>query len=171
MTADLTTTLTIRQLGDRVGLTPKTIRFYEEAGILSPTERAENGYRKYSEKIIPELEAIKYARDLGLPLAEIKKLMAGCEGRSCEHTRAEMESHIGKYVELLEAKIAQFQELKTKLEDLQTGIRHHDNTSGHHAYCCNLLHQLPGKTKGGELDMSQLSCNCGEKCTCGDCQC
>ena len=43
------------------GLPAKTIRFYEEEGVISPALRGENGYRQYPEQSIEELKVLKYA--------------------------------------------------------------------------------------------------------------
>jgi MerR family copper efflux transcriptional regulator len=164
--------LSISQLGKKVGLSPKTIRFYEESGVLSPALRAENGYRNYDETSLETLLLIKNARDLGLPISEIKELMVGCKtDRNCHHTKQYFETRIKDYIVLLENKINQFNTLKGKLESLQT---HVGNNCEDNNYCCNILYQLSdrGVTKGGEETMNQ-NCTCsGQECKCGEgCQC
>src|SRR6185369_14376765 len=101
-------TYTIGQVAQMTGLPTKTIRFYEDQGIMPKVDRAENGYRLYDEEMIFELKLVKNARDLGLPVSSIKKLMKGCEEKSCEHSREEVLTEIEDYSTLLAEKISQF---------------------------------------------------------------
>src|SRR5712692_7848559 len=55
---------TIEQVATRTGLTKRTLRYYEEVGLLPPTGRTEGNYRRYSEADIQRLEYIKKLRDL-----------------------------------------------------------------------------------------------------------
>ncbi|MDQ2713341.1 MAG: MerR family transcriptional regulator [Chloroflexota bacterium] len=68
--------LTIEQVATRTGLTKRTLRYYEEVGLLSPAVRTEGNYRRYSEAEIQGLEHIKGLRDLlGFSLSEIRALL------------------------------------------------------------------------------------------------
>ena len=165
------TMLTISKLSKLIGLPPKTIRFYESSGVIQPTKRGENGYRLFGEGAVSQLQLIKQARDLGLPISEIKKLMIGCEEKNCEHTREYLESEISNYVDLLESKIAQFTLLKSKLENLKNNICADQTTCTDCSYCCNILHQLSEESKGGEFPMKEKCTCCGPKCKCKECQC
>lgn len=124
------------------GLPTKTIRFYEDEGVISPALRGENGYRKYPVSAIDELKILKYARDLGLPLSEIKKLMRGCGNGDCQHTRKYIETSIENYLTLLDGKISQMQMLKSKLTGLSRKFKTNDVSCDQGAFCCDILHQL-----------------------------
>ena len=66
----------IEQVATRTGLTKRTLRYYEEMGILPPTDRTEGNYRRYSENDIQRLERIKELRNLlGFSLTDIRKLL------------------------------------------------------------------------------------------------
>lgn len=73
---DAHTALTIGQLAARSGVTAKTIRFYEQAGLIPPAERADNGYRAYAEADIERLRFIRAARVLGVSLSDLCELVA-----------------------------------------------------------------------------------------------
>ena len=60
-----------------VGISKKSIRFYEEEGLLCPQRNSENGYRNYSDADMDTLLKIKALRKLGLPLDEIRSLQQG----------------------------------------------------------------------------------------------
>ncbi|HET9105882.1 MAG TPA: Cu(I)-responsive transcriptional regulator [Steroidobacteraceae bacterium] len=67
---------TIGQAAASSGVPPKTIRFYEEVGLVKPAERLANRYRAYDESNVQTLRFIRRARDLGFSLQEIDKLLA-----------------------------------------------------------------------------------------------
>jgi DNA-binding transcriptional MerR regulator len=67
---------TIEQVATRTGLTKRTLRYYEEVGLLPPTGRTEGNYRRYSEADLRRLERIKNLRALlGFSLNEIRELL------------------------------------------------------------------------------------------------
>lgn len=138
-------TYTIGEVSKLVEIPTKTIRFYEESGVLAKPERLENGYRVYTTNNVEELKILKYTRDLGLPLSEMKKLIKGCEGCECEHSHEYVESLITKYTDHLSAKIKEMETLKVELNKLNKNLR--KNCKSDEVYCCNILHQL---VKGGE---------------------
>ncbi|KLU66599.1 HTH-type transcriptional regulator YfmP [Desulfosporosinus acididurans] len=67
----------IDQVALQSGLTKRTIRYYEEIGILPPPKRSEGGTRYYNEEHIELLKRIKYTKDaLGLSLEELQHFIA-----------------------------------------------------------------------------------------------
>src|SRR5947209_9750880 len=73
---DEQTYYTIEQVATRTGLTKRTLRYYEEVGLLPPTGRTEGNYRRYSESDIHRLERIKELRDLlGFSLTDIREIL------------------------------------------------------------------------------------------------
>ena len=69
-------TMTIGEAASRSGMPPKTIRFYEDVGLIEPAERLKNSYRVYSEKDVQTLRFIHRARSLGFTLKDIGALLA-----------------------------------------------------------------------------------------------
>ncbi len=67
---------TIEQVSAQTGLTKRTLRYYEEVGLLPPTDRTEGNYRRYTEADVKRLDKIKKLRDLlGFSLADIREIM------------------------------------------------------------------------------------------------
>ncbi|NIQ38835.1 MAG: MerR family transcriptional regulator [Proteobacteria bacterium] len=64
----------IGELASRVGLTTRTIRYYEEIGLLNSIKRVEGGKRIYTDKDYQRLKFIKRLKHLGLTLAEMEEL-------------------------------------------------------------------------------------------------
>lgn len=58
------------------GMTAKTLRFYEETGLLPTAARSSNGYRDYAEESVTRLEFIRRGRAAGLALAQIREILA-----------------------------------------------------------------------------------------------
>src|SRR3990172_5481435 len=68
--------LQIGEVADRTGVTQRTLRFYEERGLLNPPSRMDGGFRLYSEEDVDRVEQIKRLQSLlGLTLAEIKDMV------------------------------------------------------------------------------------------------
>jgi len=68
--------LQIGEVAERTGVTQRTLRFYEEKGLLKPPSRLDGGFRLYSEDDVRRLEQIKRLQTLlGLSLADIKEMV------------------------------------------------------------------------------------------------
>lgn len=75
-TRDEEATLQIGEVAERTGVTQRTLRFYEEKGLLKPPTRMEGGFRLYSEADVRRVERIKRLQKLlGFTLAEIKEML------------------------------------------------------------------------------------------------
>jgi MerR family transcriptional regulator, repressor of the yfmOP operon len=72
----MTEHLRIEAVAERTGLTKRTIRYYEEIGLLTPCGRSEGGFRQFTEADVARLERIQALKDsAGLSLAEIAELL------------------------------------------------------------------------------------------------
>jgi len=66
---------TVKQLSNLAGITPRTLHYYDEIGLLRPSRVGDNGYRYYGEEALFRLQQIMLYRELDIPLDRIKKLM------------------------------------------------------------------------------------------------
>lgn len=74
--------LRIQEVASELGLTTRSIRYYEELGLLSPAARSEGSYRLYDASDVDRLRFIKGLRDdAGFSLAEISQLLEDEEAR------------------------------------------------------------------------------------------
>lgn len=62
-------------MAERVGLSLRTVRYYEEAGLVRPTERTDGGFRLYGDEEVARLEVIKQMKPLGFSLQEMRELL------------------------------------------------------------------------------------------------
>jgi DNA-binding transcriptional MerR regulator len=83
----------IEQVAERLSTTKRTLRYYEEIGLLPPAERTEGGYRLYSDEDIARLERIQRLKDLlGFSLAEIRALLQADDERLLVRAAYQQES-------------------------------------------------------------------------------
>ncbi len=102
--------LTVGELARELNLNPKTIRYYEEVGLLPNPRRSESGYRLYSAHEVERLRLVKRAKLLGLSLAEIKELVEYAVDGRCNALERRL-------LTLVEVKLG---EIDQKIRDLTT---------------------------------------------------
>lgn len=97
--------LRIGELAAAVDLNPKTIRYYEEIGLLPQPQRSAARYRLYGEADCERLRFILKAKAVGLALEEIGEILAMCDQgeRPCEHVLALLDSKLAAVDEQLRA--------------------------------------------------------------------
>lgn len=105
------------------GLPAKTIRYYEEIGLLT-ADRRENGYRDYSDGHIRRLHFLHRARDLGFSVEECRQLLSlyDDEHRESSEVKALAEAKLHD----IEQRIAELNSLKSALQHLVRNC-HGDN--------------------------------------------
>lgn len=101
------------------GVPIKTIRYYEELGLLKTSGRTEGGFRIFSSDVLARLNFIKRSQRLGLSLAEIKDFLdIHDQGElPCEQVKIKLEDKISE----IEQQIRQLQVLKLELKGLLSG--------------------------------------------------
>jgi len=83
--------LHIQEVAEEIGLTPRSIRYYEERGLLRPAARSEGAYRLYDASDLEQLRFIKGLRDdAGLSIADIGQILEDEESR--RRTRAALKA-------------------------------------------------------------------------------
>jgi len=66
---------TVKQLSDMAGVSPRTLHYYDEIGLLKPANYGANGYRYYDDKAILRLQQILFFKELDFKLDEIQAIM------------------------------------------------------------------------------------------------
>jgi DNA-binding transcriptional MerR regulator len=110
----------IGELARMFDVTLRTLRYYEELGLLEADERSSSGHRRYPEKNVVSLKRIQQLKDYGLSLVEIKELFdLAREDRSGALIRRELS---GKYRGKLEEAKRKREALDAYIEDLSWHI-------------------------------------------------
>ena len=115
--------LTIGQLAKLTGVPTKTIRYYEEVGILPPPERNASRYRLYSEIDIRRLELVRRARVLDMSLPEVRELVQSASSGTCDDFQGRFMQMIQRKQEEVDKKIVDLQQLKRDLKSLEAHFR------------------------------------------------
>lgn len=102
----------IGEVAERLGLSLRTVRYYEEAGLITPSDRSEGGFRLYSEEDIARLDLIKQMKPLGFSIQQMRELL---DARDAMVNGAPGER---AYEQALERLAAFSTEAKAKTEDL-----------------------------------------------------
>lgn len=74
--------LTISEAAKLSGVSVRTLRYYDQIGLLKPTEISENGYRYYGEEALAKLQQILFFRELEFPLSQIVELLEKVQSKS-----------------------------------------------------------------------------------------
>jgi Cu(I)-responsive transcriptional regulator len=107
--------MNIKEAAERAGLPAKTIRYYEDIGLLTPA-RSANGYRDFSDNDAHKLAFLGRARALGFPIEECRALLALWEDETRES--AEVKAIAKRHLAEIEQKIADLGEMRDTLSHL-----------------------------------------------------
>lgn len=127
----------IGELAQRAGTTAKTLRFYEQAGLLPTPERTPSGYRDYDEGVLDRLAFVRAAQAAGLTLAQIREVIAVRDdaGPPCQHVTALLDAHAAD----LDARIAELTSLRDEVQRLRARARHLDPAACSADKVCHII--------------------------------
>jgi len=133
----------IGELARSAGVTAKTVRFYEQAGLLAEPGRTAGGYRDYQAEAIAALRFIRSARSAGLTLAEIRGVLEVRGGGQppCRHVTALLSSHLDE----VEQRISELENARAALRDLHARALATDPAECSSDRACSILDIADGK--------------------------
>lgn len=108
--------LSIGEAASQSGVPPKTIRYYEEIGLIAPAERLENHYRAYDDNDVQTLRFIQRARSLGFSLKEVASLLSLYRDR--RRASRDVKRLALTHVAELDRKIAEMKAIRDTIADL-----------------------------------------------------
>ncbi len=127
----------ISDVADRSGLPPKTIRYYEDIGLVRPASRQGNGYRDYDDRDVQVLRFLKRARGLGFSVSDCRNLLSLYQDR--ERASADVKALAQHRVEEIDRKIAELHTMRDALTHLMERCHGDDRPD------CPILDDLAGE--------------------------
>lgn len=106
---------TIKEIADLAGVTTRTIRYYDEIGLLEPALTGDNGYRYYDQDSLLRLQQILFFRELDVPLKEIELIMNG--------PNYDLLSALGNHRSALQGKVRRLETLIDTLDKTVASIK------------------------------------------------
>jgi len=129
------------------GLPVKTIRYYEEIGLVN-AERLDNGYRQFSDVDVHKLRFVQRARGLGFSVEDCRALLRLYEDK--HRASAEVKAIAENHLQAIESKIAELQNLFGVLSHLI------DHCAGDDRPDCPIIDDLAGQTPDRSKDRTTM---------------
>ncbi len=141
--------LQIGELSEQTGVSAKTIRFYEEVGLLPPAMRAENGYRTYGEEDVERLQFVRRMRALDFTLDDIAEILAFQERNEppCRYVMALMREQIDQ----ISTRISDLERMRDDLATLLEAGRHLPEDALMRSCVCHLIQTADIDIQSGGL--------------------
>lgn len=108
--------MNIGEAAKRTGLPAKTIRYYEDVGLIEPAARTENGYRNYGERDLHTMRFVQRARSLGFTVDDCRGLIALYGDR--DRASADVKSLALDRIAEIDRKITELHGLRDTLSEL-----------------------------------------------------
>lgn len=105
--------LTIGRAAELSGVPAKTIRYYEEAGLLPAARRGSNGYRVYDDRAVAVLRFVQRARSLGFSMKDVEGLLALWADK--KRASADVRAIAKKHLVAIERKLAELETMRATL--------------------------------------------------------
>lgn len=127
----------ISTLAEATGLSTKTIRFYEQRGLLAPPPRTRGGYRDYPAATVQRLRFIRDAQAAGLRLADILGVLALRDSGQapCAHVEALVEDYLAQ----IEQRLADLRATRSALRNLARRALETDPETCSESDICTIL--------------------------------
>jgi len=131
----------IGRVAERSGVPAKTIRYYEEIGLIAKPDRTAGGYRAYDRQDIDILRFVNRARSLGFSIKDVRNLLALYQDRA--RASADVKSIALEHVEEIERKMAELDSMRRTLLHLA------EKCHGDERPECPILDELAQGPAGG----------------------
>lgn len=104
---------TVKEISNITGISVRTLHYYDEIGLLEPTDKSDAGYRLYDDKALEQLQQILFFREFDIPLKEIKAVM--------ENPALDRNHILQMQRKMLMAKIERMERLVASIDDILKG--------------------------------------------------
>lgn len=106
----------IGQLSERTGASVRSLRYYEQQGLLT-AERRSNGYREYAENAVATVETVRSLLSIGLPSTLVKDILPCTVGRRAESACPDLLARIAELRDDVQSKADRLEEISASLGD------------------------------------------------------
>lgn len=104
---------TVKQISNITGISVRTLHYYDEIGLLKPSDKSDAGYRLYDDKALEQLQQILFFREFDIPLKEIKAVM--------ENPALDRNHVLKMQREMLLTKMKRMEHLVASIDDILKG--------------------------------------------------
>jgi DNA-binding transcriptional MerR regulator len=134
--------LTSGDLARATGETVRTVRFYEEQGLLQPVSVSDGGHRRYDGEALERLQLILDLRELGLSIPDVRTMLAMREGcRTAVDFRRILRDRLPEHIAQARRRIERLRRLETELRQALVSVER-DPGEGASAPCpCSVARQ------------------------------
>lgn len=115
--------LRIGEAAEALGVSPKTLRFYEAKGVLPLTRRSGAGYRLYAPEDLERARLVLRLKAMGLDLDEAREVVACAEEACCGAMGPELEAILQSKVAAVEVQIRELTALRQRLDEALASVR------------------------------------------------
>ncbi|MCK5778072.1 MAG: Cu(I)-responsive transcriptional regulator [Rhodospirillales bacterium] len=112
--------MNVRDAAARSGLPPKTVRYYDDIGLVVPDRRG-NGYRDYDNRAVQKLAFLKRARQLGFSIDDCRQLLSLYEDK--ERASADVKALAETHLDEIDRRLEELQHLRDTLKHLVHACR------------------------------------------------
>ena len=105
--------MTVKEISKIAGISARTLHYYDEIGLFTPSEKSEAGYRLYDDKALEKLQQILFFREFDISLKEIKSIM--------ENPNLDRNQILQMQKEMLMAKKERIEKLIASIDDILKG--------------------------------------------------
>lgn len=115
----------IGEVAERVGLSLRTVRYYEEVGLVTPVERSSGGFRIYDEHAVERLKLVRDLKPLGFSLEEIREIvdLVTTEATLDSAKLAAYAERAGEELKRAQRSLDAAQTITAMLEQLTSGVQ------------------------------------------------
>ena len=104
---------TVKEISELTGISVRTLHYYDEIGLLKPTQKSDAGYRLYDDRALEILQQILFFREFDIPLKEIKAVL--------ENPALERNQILQMQRKMLVAKKERMEHLIASIDDILKG--------------------------------------------------
>ena len=119
--------LHIGEVADRVGLSLRTVRYYEEQGLFKPAGRTEGGFRLYTDREVDRLLLIKQMKPLGFTVQQMAELLAAHDALASADpgARGAAEARLAEFAEQAVARCEDLRDQLSRAEEFARRLGAH----------------------------------------------